>query len=694
MATFAGSMVLGGLSYALTPKPKKQNVSYGVQTQNVAVRQSDLTRIRVYGHMRVARGFAHMEATDVNGNLHQILILCDGPIRSINEIWMDDYAIPSDWLDADGKVTQGRYKDFLTIRKHTGSVSQTADALAVTNIPGWTSDHRLQGIAYLYLILKKSQDVYPNGVPNVTALVEGQELYDPRIGGNRFTTNVALMATDYLRDGEYGYGVLDDDIDMVNVAAQASICDEIVTTQAEDAPIKSIDAVTNRITLNGDLLRFQFGDRVELLVSGGTAPGGLATGVSYYVIPYQIKDTPRILLATSLENALDKTAIDITSAGSGTLTIRKTGEPRYHGSGVIDTETVLAENTNNLVNSMAGRAVNVGGFWTLLAGAYRAPFMSLGIGDIRGSGMAFKNALSMSESFNVVKGLFISSLNNFQPSDYPATVYGEFVTQDNGLEAPKDINLPFTNRPTTAQRIAKIELFRGRQDIVFSADFSMKAIQLQPGDTVELDIARLGWAGKEFEITQFGFDTNNGGLICRLSLRETAEAIYNWESGEAITYDPAPNSNLPNPFLVGGVTGLSYSSRQAGTVEGDIVYSMVISWNQHPDAFVREHGSIEIQFKKSADTDWLPSFLVQGRLTSTDAFTSTVNVPYDIRVRAMNNLGVRSAWNYLYGAVVGSSGGVTETLDYGLVSETASVFVDRGSVDDTVSAFEDWGYVV
>lgn len=692
-AAFAGSLILGGLSYALTPKPKKPAAQVTQETPGtVAVRQSDLTRTYVYGHTRVVRGYAHMESTNENKDLHLILMLCEGELRAINEIWVNDYCIPNDWINSDGTVTQGRYAGYLTVRKHLGSASQEADSLAVANMAEWTANHRLQGIAYLYIIMNKNQDVYPTGVPNITAIVEGPTLQDPRIGDVRWSTNMGQFAYDFISDSK-GYRAAVEDTDLTNISAQMNICDEIVATTAEAFTVSSIDTNTEIITLQTNLLTLQFGDRVQV-TSTGSLPGGISALTDYYVIPYQIKDSGRILLATSLQNSMAKIAIDITSAGSGVITVTKNGEPRYHGGGEVDSATDLSEVLNNLVNSMAGRAINIAGAWTLLAGAWRSPVLEFTIGDMRGNGIAFKNCLSMSESFNIVKGLFSGAPTLYQNTDYPAAIYSSFINRDMGIESPKEINLPFTTRPTTAQRIAKIELFRGQQQIAVTCDFSLKAMQAQPGDVVELTIDRLGWEQKEFEITEFTFDSSEGALVTKLVLRETAQEIYDWSAGEAIYYDPAPNTNLPNPFFVQAVSGLSYDSRFVETRGGDAVYSLQLEWVLHPDGFVREFGQFEVQFKPSAEPDWLPSFFVDGMLTQTDVVTASVGTYYDMRIRAVNSLGVRSGWNTIEGAIAGSSGGVGTTLDYGLVTEIpASTFLDYGSVADAPTTFEDYEFV-
>lgn len=692
ITAFAGSLILGGLSYALTPKPKRPSVSQS-PGNNVAVRQSDITRKFIAGHTRITSGYAHMESTGVNKELHLILMLCEGPLRAINEVWVNDYAIPNDWIDENGNVTEGRYAGKMVIRKHLGTANQLADSLAVSNMQEWTSAHRLQGIAYLYIILTKDQDVYPTGVPNFSAIVESKSFFDPRLDQDVWTTNSALHCYDYLSNSRYGFGVYQDDVDYVNISAQANICDEIVDTSPLTKSVVSVSDTDDLITIEGDILEYQFGDRVQF-TTNGTLPDGISALTDYYVIPYQVKDTPRIRIATSLDNSMSKTFVDLTSAGSGSLSITKTGEPRYHGSGVIESETILSENMNNLVNAMAGRAINVGGYWTLLAGAWRTPDVTYDVGDMRGSGMSFRSALPMSESYNVVKGLFVSPISQYQATDYPAAKYQQFIDDDNGVVSEREINLPFTPRPTTAQRIAKIELFRGRQGIVFNSDFSTKAIQNQPGDNVFMDIERLGWLQKPFEITEYSFDVNDGSIITRMSMRETAQQIFDWSQGEAIDFDPAPNTNLPNPYLVQIPSGVSYNSRFIETRDGDAVYTMTLQWDLHPDQFVTQFGDFEVQYKLSSETEWRPSFFVDGILTKTDVVNSSVNVSYDLRIRARNNLGVRSGWVNILGAVVGSSGGVTTTQDWETFTDPVIYTQDWGTFSDPVGSgnVDDWGY--
>lgn len=698
LAAAGASLALGGISMALTPKPKKLGSSGDLSNRpgTVAIRQSDLTHIRVYGHQRVVRGYAHIESTNSNKDLHLIIVLCQGELRAINEVWLNDYAIPNDWLDADGNVTQGRYANKLQIRKHTGAPDQSADTVAIANIPGWTSTDRLQGVAYLYCKLIKDQDAYPTGAPKISAVVEGPLLYDPRISALTWSTNIALYARDFILANDYGYGASSDDINDTDISAELNICDEMVTVADSTFSVSSVNTSLDLLTLNGDILTLEFGDRVTV-ASSGSLPTGLSTLTNYFVIPYQVKDTPRIGLATTFADAMAKNYIDLTSEGSGSITVIKNAEPRYHGGGSFDVTTELDSTLADIVTSMAGRAYPIAGSWSILAGAWRSPSLEFTIDDVRGQGINRRNGMSMSESFNVVKGTFSGPSTYYQPSDYPIARYTTFIDDDYGQESVKDLNLEFTTRPTTAQRIAKIELFRARQGISLQVVFSTKAMQVQPGDVIEFTVDRYGWAQKEFEVTSFSFDASVEGLSCKLDLRETAAAIYDWTSGEAIGYDPAPNTTLTDPFTVPAPTSLAYNSRSSNTGGGDIVYILQLEWTVAENAFVREYGSFEIQFKLSSlsdiETNWSPSFFVDGKISAADVITASVGESYDLRIRSRNSLGVRSAWSYLLMATVGSSGGAVFTDDFGLVTDTVSSSEDYGSVTDTVSSGEDYGFI-
>ena len=79
--------------------------------------------------------------------------------------------------------------------------------------------------------------------------------------------------------------------------------------------ISAVDPVTNQLTVTAHGLNNGDGP-VAVFTQSGAIPGGLAAATDFWAI---VVDANTIKLATSSTNALAGTAIDITSAGSGTL---------------------------------------------------------------------------------------------------------------------------------------------------------------------------------------------------------------------------------------------------------------------------------------------------------------------------------------------------------------------------------------
>ena len=124
---------------------------------------------------------------------------------------------------------------------YLGQAGQAADSYLLSEFPStWTSSHRSDGASYLACTLVYDQDAFPSGIPNVSAIVRGRRVYDPRLdstnggsGSHRYTDpttwewsrNPALIARDYLKTE---LGCDDSEIDDATVIAAANACDEWV----------------------------------------------------------------------------------------------------------------------------------------------------------------------------------------------------------------------------------------------------------------------------------------------------------------------------------------------------------------------------------------------------------------------------------------------------------------------------------
>lgn len=125
-------------------------------------------------------------------------------------------------------------ESLVRVKTYLGTSTQTADADLVAESAGkWTSAHRGRGICYLYIRLKYHQDVFGSiGVPNISAVVRGKKVYDPRTTLTAWTANAALCVADFLRDSTWGLGATSAQVPASELTTAANICDELVDVDA------------------------------------------------------------------------------------------------------------------------------------------------------------------------------------------------------------------------------------------------------------------------------------------------------------------------------------------------------------------------------------------------------------------------------------------------------------------------------
>lgn len=322
-------------------------------------------------------------------------------------------------------------------------------------------------------------------------------------------------------------------------------------------------------------------------------------------------------------------------------------EPRYLCNGAFDSSELPENIIGEMLSAMVGKMIYVGGKWLVRAAYYEVPTVSLGEGDARGE-IRVKPRISRASVYNAVKGVFVSPANQWQPADFPAVINSTYQAQDDGERIYRDISLPYTNSGAAAQRIAKILLEEVRQQITVEFPAKLVALKLRAGDTVMLNWARFGWVNKVFRVENWQFelyDDSEGqqALGVGLVLRETAAAIYTW-SAEETAVDLAPDTNLPDPFTVGAPSGLTVASGTDHLLvlgEGSIVSRLFVSWAALANVFVTRY---EVEYKKSSASAWVSAASVLN--PGTTAYIQPVEdgVNYDVRVRAINSLGVRGAY--------------------------------------------------
>lgn len=225
---FATNVAVGILSQALAPKPR---AAAGEQPSQSAVLVSGVSPIAdhqiVYGQTKIGGVIVYKEATDNNKFLHIVTALAGHECQEITTVYLNDEALT---LDGNGLVTAPtKYVGLVRVKKFLGTTDQTASTDLINESAGlWTADHRLQGVCYIYTRLEFAADAFPNGEPNITALVKGKKVYNPDTATTAWSDNAALCLRDYLTS-DYGLNSETTEVDDTLVTTAMNVCDESVT---------------------------------------------------------------------------------------------------------------------------------------------------------------------------------------------------------------------------------------------------------------------------------------------------------------------------------------------------------------------------------------------------------------------------------------------------------------------------------
>ena len=379
------------------------------------------------------------------------------------------------------------------------------------------------------------------------------------------------------------------------------------------------------------------------------------SGATRYVVflrPFlsDIHEKHGIKLATSYENAVAGVSSTLPAAGT---TVVKTAEPRYTCSGVIDSSRTPRDIMADILSAMGGKAVYTQGKWRVRAAVYTPPLLEYNESDIV-SKVNLQTKHSLRERFNAVKGQYFSPINLGVPAEYPQIKNALYQTEDGGERIFGVLDLPFTSRPHTAQRLAKIKLEEHRQSIVFKGSFNLTALAIQPTDTIFLSIPRMGWDNKVFEVVEWEFVGKNDDkkvpiFTVDMTLKETASGVYDWNMGEETLVDLAPNTNLANP--VSAVTGITVEFEVIIGEDGTAYTSMKVCCDPHPSPVI---ASYSMEYRKTGDLMWTPGGSIQTPGTCISIEPVEPGAAYEVRVRARNFTGLDSPYGYFTsGGVVG-----------------------------------------
>lgn len=568
---FAVAVAIAGANYYMQQQAMRNNFANKSSGRMVTQRNPIGLRQVIYGTVRVGGNVVFMETTsgtnDDNAFLHMIIAFAGHEVNSIGQIYFDDHALQ---LDANGDTasTDSKYyqnSSHVRVIKKLGTTTQTAVTELVNESDNkWTNSHTLKGIAYIYVKLAHNNDIFPNGIPNITALIQGKKVFDPRNNTTAFSDNPALCIRDYLTNSDYGLDTPANQIDNATVIATANLCDETVTL-----------------------------------------------------------------------------------ADSST-------EKRYTANGSFDTGEKPNDIINELSTSMGGQVSYSSGKFFIIGAEYKTPVKTFTEADLT-SGITVTTRKSRRDQYNGIKGVFADPDNLYQPTDFPSYQSSTFLSEDQNRENYKDVTFPFTTSHTMAQRLAKIDLFRSRNQISANLKLTMKAFDVRVGDTIYVTNTRLGWTNKIFEVVTWKLSVDaNGKIGVECDVKETTSGVYTFSSSEERSKIVAPATSLIDQWTATPITGLALSEQNPIAEDGTSSKQIKVTWTVPANAYSQDRYIVRVKLSSAADSDYVynettENFYVLSNLPSAlTPFNPTTGIntdgQYTVGVASINNAGVISSY--------------------------------------------------
>lgn len=536
----------------------------------------------IYGKTRVGGTVLFMEAKGAkNETMYIVQSIAGHEINAISKVYVNDTEVS---LTLSGNAYIGTYKGSATAVSFNWLLGTTTQSALPFLTDTKASTYQFKGISVLASKLIYSADTFPQGLPNITCIVEGKKVFDPRTSTTAYSNNSALCIRDYLLDTAYGFGATLAEIDDDSFEEAANICDEDVT-----------------------------------LLGGGT-------------------------------------------------------EKRYTLNGTFLSAEQPKDVLQKMLTSCGGKLTYAGGKWTLRVAKYRTPTITVTEDMIAGA-VTMQASQSRRDIFNAIKGTYSEPSALYQPTSFPPIENSAYTSED-GEQIWKDVEYAFTTSSATCQRLSKIELEKARQQITFNVPLKLTGFAIQPSDNVLVDFPRYGWNDKVFEVLTWEFTATgeNNAPVVNLVLRETASAVYDWSTSDQTAVDFAPNTDLPDPFTVNppAITTADTLVVYAETVITTLVVDVSGS-NTFQDRY-------EVEAKLASESIWVNLGQASGtRFELPNALDGEI---YNIRARAINSLGVKSAYSVENHEVVGKTAPPANVENFSINIVGAQAYLTWNPVPD------------
>jgi hypothetical protein len=326
----------------------------------------------------------------------------------------------------------------------------------------------------------------------------------------------------------------------------------------------------------------------------------------------------------------------------------------FDSNAVLDTSKKILENVRELLKGCRGYLPYTQGQYNLIIETTGTASITLTEDDIIGGYSV--NSPAKNEKYNRVICSYVNPERNWQVDEvqFPpiddsglpsADQHATMKASDGGflLEGRFDFGKVITS-PYQAEEMAEVILRRTREATRLSINVSFSAYDLSIGDIVNITHSSLGYSAKPFRILSIKF---NSDFTLGLDLIEHQNTHFSWASKTQQATIPA--TNLPNPFVVQPPASLTLDDTLIQYNQTPLV-ALDISIGASTDSFVDYY---QVEYKLSSDSNYI--IYAQGDLLTHRVLNVIEQETYDVRVKAVNSLGVSSSYVSAQRTIVGST---------------------------------------
>jgi len=359
-------------------------------------------------------------------------------------------------------------------------------------------------------------------------------------------------------------------------------------------------------------------------------------------------------IATSdidLQSFYDASQVCVTQvtpfSGASTINI-------FDTNAVIDTSRKVIDNVRDILRGCRGYLPYVQGKYRLVIETTGSASVSLEEDDIIG-GYALASPTKNSK-YNRVISTFINPDRNFQADQvtFPPTDDSSLATADKhatmkaadgGFLLEGKFDFKTITSPYQAEEMSEIILRRSRESLGLNITAGFKAYELHIGDIVNITISSLGFSSKAFRVLSMVF---NEDYTIALTLVEHQDSFYTFATKGQVA--STPSTTLPDPFTIQPPASVTLSDELIEYADGITITRLNILIGASTDQFVQNY---QVEAKKSTESNF--KIISTGSQLNHEMLNVVDDISYDVRVKAINSLGVSSTYTSATRKIVGAT---------------------------------------